>query len=236
MSRTKDIISRVYRNLQKEGIAMNTILDQEIFDELVLGQDRIISDAFPDQIVRVTFQTGINLYALTTDTTVPDLPEKQRANVASVKIIKLPSGWSTSDGISDYGNISMFPEGFSVVPTDLFIEAINANQGLTGRPRIGTIVGGKLEVYPVPTIEENGVVLELYVYLSSSSGIINDTNEPEIPNYYDKALEIYATAQFQVGDSRTASLIEFQREVGRVRSIYNRKHHNLARKPITGFL
>jgi len=67
MSRTTDILSRVYRNLRRYGINTNDLIDQEIFDELVLGQDDIISSTEPDEELTLTFREGVQYYALTTD-------------------------------------------------------------------------------------------------------------------------------------------------------------------------
>lgn len=232
MPRSTDILSRVIKNLQKEGVNIDLILDQEIFEEMTLAQDRIISDAFPDKVITIALADGIKNYPLTTDTSDPII----RANIASVKIAKLPNGWTTTEGVRDYGNWTGFPNGFNIIPNDLFVSAVNANQEMTGRPKIGTVIGGQLEVYPIPDAEVDGEEIELYVYLSSSSGVINATSEPELPNYYDKAFEIYATAQFLPLDKRAMMLVEFDKEVRRVRSILNRKHHNLSRKPIEGLL
>lgn len=237
MARTKNILSKIVRNLQRYAIPIDAILDQEIYDELVLAQDRIISESFTDKIITIILKDGVGSYALTTNVIDPLLPEpEERKNIASVKISKLPVGWTSSDGISDYGNIPAYPNGFNIVSNEDFANIINANQSKTGRPRIATIIGGSLQVYPVPNADVNDIEIELFVYLSSSAGLIDADNEPEVPNYYDKALEIYATAQFIDAASRNDLLSEFAVEVRRTRSIYNRKHHPIVRKPISGFL
>ena len=127
------------------------------------------------------------------------------------------------------------PRGFVVIPNLDFVNLVNDNQSLTGRPRIATIINNKLQVYPIPTAEEEGKEIKLYVYISSSAGIIDDDNEPEISNNFDKALENYATSQFLSGDERNQFMNDFASDVKRLMPIQNRKHHNLSRSPLTGF-
>lgn len=239
MPRSKDILSRVYRNLRRHGIKADDLQDQEIYDELVLGQDRIISEIFPDRIVTITLISGEDTYDLTTDF-VPSSSGSgeatiERINIASVKVAKLPTGWSASESVSDFNNIIRLPKGFRVIPNLDFVNLVNANPDLTGRPKIANIINNKLQVYPVPTDEEDGKEIKLYVYVSSSAGIIDDDNEPEISNNFDKALENYATSQFLSGDERSQFLNEFNADLKRLMPIQNRKHHNLQRPPLTGW-
>lgn len=239
MPRSKDILSRVYRNLRRHGIKTEDLQDQEIYDELVIAQDRIISEIFPDRIITITLIEGEDTYDLTTDF-VPSSSGSgeatiERINIASVKVAKLPSGWGTSESLRDFSNIVELPRGFVVIPNLDFVNLVNNNQNLTGRPRIANIINNKLQVYPVPTAEEEGKEIKLYVYISSSAGIIDDDNEPEISNNFDKALENYATSQFLSGDERSQFMNDFASDVKRLMPIQNRKHHNLSRSPLTGF-
>ena len=96
MPRSKDILSRVYRNLRRHGIKTEDLQDQEIYDELVIAPDRIISEIFPDKIVTVTLIEGEDTYDLTTDP-IPSSSGSgeatiERINIASVKVAKLPAG------------------------------------------------------------------------------------------------------------------------------------------------
>jgi len=231
MPRSTDILSRIYRNLRRHGISLNDLLDQEVFDEMMLGQDRIISEIFPDKIITIAFVEGLDTYPLTTDE-----EDITRTNIASVKVVKLPAGWASNSGLTDFNNQAMFSKGFSVIPNDLFVETVNANPDLEGRPKIATIINNELKVYPAPTEEEEDEQIQLYAYISSSAGIINKENEPELRNDFDKALEKYATSQILGGDEGDKYLAEFQNEVKRLSPIQNRKHHNLTRQPISGFL
>lgn len=164
-----------------------------------------------------------------------------RKNIASVKVVKLPEGWATSDSTSDFGNVSSLPQGFTVIENDRFIELVNANPGLTGRPRIGHIIDNRLIVYPVPTIDEAGEELELLVYLKSATTTIDynratdNETEPELPEVFDKLLEYFATSQFLSGRDRAQWLSDYNNELKRLKPIEHRKHHNLERPPIAGW-
>jgi len=240
VARTANILSRVYRNLRRHEIDTNSLIDQEIFDELVLGQDHIISEAFPDKIVKVTLIDGEGTYDLTTDPIESSSGSGEappiKINIASVKATKLPAGWSGGNLNDDFSSIIYMPKGFSIITNADFVRILNSNPGLTGRPNIATIIDSKLKIYPVPSEEEEGEQIELYTYLSSSAGIIDDLNEPEVSNMFDKALENYATAQFLSGDERTQFMNDFLADLKRLKPIQNRKHHNLSRPPLTGFL
>ncbi len=239
MPRSKDILSRVYRNLRRFGISTESLQDQEIYDEMVLAQDRIISEIFPDKIIKITLLDGEDTYDLTTDYILPSSGSgellTERINIASVKVARLPQAWGSSFNVSDLSNISELPKGFYVIPNQSFVAYVNANPQQKGIPRIGTIIDNKIQVYPIPTLEEEGEEIKLYVYISSSAGIIDDDNEPEIANYFDKALENYATAQFLSGNERSQYLSEFAMDLSRLRPIQNRKHHNLQRPPLAGW-
>lgn len=226
---SKKIASKVFRNLESNGIKIDDILDEEVYDELTAAQDNIISTVFPDTIISITIKDGIDTYELSTDTINPE-----RRNIASVKVVEVPQSWRTPI-LDDFGNIPVFPSGFNVIPNKEFIDFVNLTRSLTGQPSIATIIGGQLKVYPVPTIDYDGDVLKLYTYLSSSSGIIDDVNEPELPEMFNKALEKYAVSQFLAGDQRQLFFTEFTIEIQRLRSIINRKHHNLAQPVIPGW-
>lgn len=100
MPRSTDILSRVYRNLRKYGINTNDLQDQDIYDELVLTQDNIISEAFPDRIVTVTLEEGKDTYPLSTDDGVV-------ASVTSTSIFVTNDLTGTKDGAN---TVFTFPD------------------------------------------------------------------------------------------------------------------------------
>src|SRR5690606_30015454 len=109
--RTEKILSRVFRNLERNGYKIDDILDEEIYDEMQVAQDRIITEIFPDKIITITLETDVDEYPLTTDSSSTEKilsEDNPKKNIASVKIIELPSGWKGV--IDDYGN--------KVIPAD----------------------------------------------------------------------------------------------------------------------
>jgi hypothetical protein len=217
MSRSTDILSRVFRNLKRHEINIDDILDEEIWDVLVLAQDRIISEVFTDKIIEITLVEDQDTYDLTTnlETEVEEEVVIPRANIASIKVVEIPTGWKP----------------FNVIPNYDFVNTVNETIR-EGQPCIGTVIGGKLKIYPVPTEDYEDEVIKLYTYLSSSAGLINATAEPEIPNMFDEALEQFATSRFLSGDERKEWDGYFEKEVFRLRPIPNRKHHNITRPSI----
>ena len=230
MSRATDILSRVFRNLEAEGKRINDILDEEIYDEMSLAQDKIISEIYPDRIIEVPMVTDLDSYDLTTDAV--DEANK-RKNIASIKVAQIPSGW-TNDMIQDFGNLSMLPGSFTVIDNLAFSKYKEASINLTGQPRIGTVIGGKLLVYPTPTADFDGDILKLYCYLSSSAGKISDVLEPDLMNIYDEALEMRTTSRMVSGKAKAEWLTNYKLEMRDIRSIQNRKFHTMTRPSIEG--
>lgn len=65
----------------------------------------------------------------------------------------------------------------------------------TKQPLIGTQVGNRLRVYPVPDSSYADTAIELYAYQKNSVGTIDETTEPELDIEWDKALTYYATSE-----------------------------------------
>lgn len=228
MNRSQKILSKVYKNLKLYGIDLNNLTDQEIYDEMKSAQDIIIAETATDKEIEITLQNGIDTYDLSVGTIEGEVTN---INVASVKIAETPISWGNSY-LSDYGNNTFAKNGFNVIPNLKFFEYVDSYKGQTGRPRIATIINNKLKVYPIPDSETNGDKIKLYVYLSSSSSTINEQVEPELKNVFDKAIEIYATAQFLGGKERMQFLSEFYDNLRILKPINNKKQHNLARATI----
>ncbi len=212
-NRTTNITGRVLRNLKRHGVTTSQIQDEEVWDELNNGVDHIISEINTDKIIKIKLATGVDIYPLTTDAIVEGAI--LRKNIATVKIVKLPSGWLYN---------------FEVVSNKEFIEKVNANPTSTiKQPVIGTVIDNQLKIYPVPDSSLNNVEMEFFVYLSSSTQKVNRTIEPELTNNWNKALECYATAQFLSGKDRQQWLDDFEKELRRLRPLQHRKHFNLNR-------
>lgn len=106
----------------------------------------------------------------------------------------------------------------------------------TKQPLIGCILNKRLKVYPIPDDTYEGVEMKLMVYLKSGTTVISKTVDPEADKEWDKAIEVYATAQFLIGKDRQQYLAEFEYEKKRLRPIEQRKQHNISRPAIPGFL
>jgi len=214
MNRSTNIKSRVFRNLQNLGRKNSDVVDDEIYDAIQRGQDRIISDVFPDRIVTITLTTGIDSYPLSTSSAAP-----YKKNIASVKIIETPDGMSK----------------ITVTTERRFSEIVKNKASGAGSPFVATVINSNLHIYPIPIAANNGKQIKLYVYSSASAGVIDKDNEPELPEYFDYALELFATYQFLVGTDRQQFLREFEGEAMRLRPIPTREHHNLYRDKVTGW-
>lgn len=209
MSRQSEILSRIYQNLSLYGVKVNSIVSEQVYDRLTKAQDRIISDVFPDTVITITLVDGTDEYHLGTDAT--------RDNIASIKVSTQPANWTYT---------------FQFVPNKEFADFVNM-QPEVSQPLKGTVIGGKLKIYPIPNSDYDGDELELYTYKSSSAGVINKTNSPEISNMFDTALEFFATGLLVTGAARKEMMMDFKEEITRLRPILNRKvHTGQAPKPL----
>ncbi len=102
----------------------------------------------------------------------------------------------------------------------------------TYQPLIGTIVGGRLKIYPIPTSSYEGITIDLYVYQKTSAGVIDGSNEPELDREWDKALEVFTTAQFLSDRARVQFLNEFERERTRLKVITHQKKGTIQRSSV----
>lgn len=215
-NRSTNIKGRVLRNLKRHGFNNSEVLDPEIYDELTQAQNQIISDVATDIKLTVTLEADLDSYPLSTDS--GDNPS--RRNIASIKILKLPSTWTNN---------------FTVVSNLEFIEKVNASAyASASHPVIGTVIDNELQLYPTPTDTDDEQELEFYVYLSSATQDIDEETLPELPSMWDKCLEFYTTAQFLSGVEREQWLVEYEKEVKRLRPVTHRKHHNLQSQDVFG--
>lgn len=218
-NRSTNIKSRIFRSLNKNGVKNSDVVDTEIYDEIEKAQDHIISEVCTDKTVKIAMIDGVKEYDLTTEPYISGSTIQRRRNIASVKVVQKPSDWTD----------------FEIVSNNEFVNFNNNLSASSSQPVIGTIIDSKLIVSPTPDSTVEGDEIELYVYLSSSMGQIDKDTEPEIPEYFDKALEYFATAQFLIGEAMFAYMKLFNEELMRTRPIYQRKRHNSSRKVIEGW-
>lgn len=206
-NRSTNIKGRVLRNLKRHGYTVSDVTDDEIYDELSQAQNNIISEVQFRKVISITLQTDEDTYPLTTG--------DGKSNIASVKLLKLPTGWRYK---------------FSIVDNDEFIKTVNENPATSlKQPVIGTVIENSIKLFPVPSAIYNNVSLEFWCTLKSSREDINGIIQPEIPAVWDKALELYATSQFLSGDERTQYLSEYANELRRLRPMVGRDNHPLQR-------
>lgn len=210
--RSSDILSKVVRNLKLLGMQYDTTMDEEIYREMTVAQDKIISELYPTQIISITLSEGIDKYLLTTDTANP----KTRQNINSIKIINHPVG-----------------SKYLIKSNAEYYDAINNQRNIPPNVKICTVINNRLYIYPIPDNNDNNTVINLIVYLTSSKGRITDTSEPEVPEIFDKAIEVYATSQF-AGQEKAQYLAEFYDEIRRFTPKF-KNDYNLVKKPIDGW-
>jgi len=105
----------------------------------------------------------------------------------------------------------------------------------SGQPIIGTIIGKRLKVFPIPDSDVDGKTIDLYVYQKSSANVIDENNEPEVDDEYDKALEYFATAQFLIGKDRTQWMNDYNAEKERLKRLTHKKRGPMNRQSIPGW-
>lgn len=313
-NRSTKLVSRIFRNLKRHGLFIDDILDEEIYDELTLVQDRIIARVNPDKKITITLKENIDEYPLTTDTVTNPALTTYKNNIASVKVIRQPDTFlypfqilsnteyaKLIDGeyINWFGIVSLCSgiNFSSYIKTG--IEMLGAKDGInktftipdnivenseeiylngvlqvrdidysivnstitllheiiptaedtlvcnyiqysafgnaivnTTQPLIGTIIGNRLEVYPVPDSGYDGKEIELIVYQKSGTGIIDSTTEPELGIEWDKAMELNTTEQFLEGDARIQYHNDFEREFDNNKSLIHRKRGTIQRASV----
>lgn len=212
-NRTLNIVGRVLRNLRRHNVTTSEITDEDICDQIEQAEDLIISEINTTVSVKIILKENQEEYALSTDNN--DILNK-RVNIASIKVVKVANELI----------------GMSVVSNKEFFGKVSEFGGFENCPIIGTIIDNKLRIYPIPTIEDEDKEIELIVYLGSSRHAIDKDTEPELPQYFDKSLELFSTSQFLSGQERTQYLAEFKSEVQRLRPLEHRRHFNLQRPTV----
>lgn len=212
-NRTLNILGRVLRNLRRHNVTTSELTDEDVFDQIEQGIDLIISEINTSTSIKIVFKEGESEYSLSTDS---ESVLNKRNNIASIKVVKAPKKFI----------------GFNVISNKEFFDIISNNQDYQMFPIIGTVIDNKLRIFPTPTIEDEGKEIEIIVYLSFSRNTINKETEPELPQYYDKSLELFCTSQFLSGQERLQYLSEYKSEVQRLRPLEQRKHFNLQRPSV----
>lgn len=320
-NRSTKLVSRIFRNLKRHGLSIDDVLDEEIYDELTLSQDRIIARVNPDKKITITLATDVSEYPLTTDTVTDPALTTYKNNIASVKVVRQPDTFlypfqilsnteyaKLIDGedVNWYGIASLcagvnfssyiktgvemtgvkdgvnktytIPEEITADSEEIFLNGVlqvrdtdysivnstitflhailpkdvahgsDADDTLvcnyivysafgntivnTSQPLVGTIIGNRLEVYPIPDSSYNAKEIELIVYQKSGTGTISSTSLPELADEWDKSLEFNVTEQFLEGEARSQYHNDFEREFDNNRSLIHRKRGTIQRASV----
>lgn len=68
------------------GIAASDINTEDVYSEMQIAQDRIVSDASTDYIIKIPLKEGIDTYPLSTD----EGENPERKNIAAIKVLTVP--------------------------------------------------------------------------------------------------------------------------------------------------
>jgi len=203
MGRTANILGRVVRNLRKHDpvnyVPANVT---EIYDEMAKAQDQIIALCQFDKEIEILLITGQEDYSLTVST---------RNIIGSIKTIITPDDWN-------------YP--IEIVDNAEWDNIVNGSYSIT-QPLYATIFTHKLLLHPVPTSGHNGDILKVWAYLNASLTIIGASVEPEIPDYWDDAIEYYTTSKFLIGPDRERFYGMFVNQVRELGHLVQKKHHKL---------
>ncbi len=135
------------------------------------------------------------------------------------------------------GNIVTILHNILPLPTDEYVAiwiTDNKQTQSIKTPSIATIINNKLKVYPKPDLSIDGSEIELIVYRKTSTKAIDDNNEPEIGEEFDKALEYYVTAQFLIGDARNLWQSYYEREIAKIAHLTHKGRGTISRPMIEG--
>lgn len=240
-NRSTKIIGRVYRNVKSFGISHGDLTQSEILDEMNNAQDEIVGRAKLEGKANIVLETDVKEYDLVAGDDLELLDSEVKYNIRSIKGIIVPTDWTykpllisnqeftdlvaenwTSEELIKNYNIPINQTNYSIAEAD--------NVSNVDQPLVFTILNNKLNMYPIPTSDYNGDIIILYVYLSSSITAITEAVEPEIPSYWDKAIEYYTTSQFVMNKDKGIYLQLFEKEIQTKKSIAHVKRHNIERQ------
>ena len=130
MSRSERILGCVLRNLRNRGITEDKATDEEIYGELTVAQNTVISNTQPSIIIKIVLEKDKVEYSLVEK--LEGSPAIEKRNIISVKVAKY----------KDLPKVT-----FDIVNNVEFANSLSLFQE-KGLPRIGTIINDKLRVRP----------------------------------------------------------------------------------------
>jgi len=193
--RTKRIISRVKRVLRSFGIT--NILNKELLYDAQRGIDRIYASALLQKTITITIQEGVTTYPLN---------DSNVKSVGTIENIEYPSDW----------------QGMKIefVSKEEWADKIHHTSQL-----MGIFHDGSLEIYPAPTASLEGKVLKMRVVALGSMATLEltPTNNPDIPEIFDDALEYYIEMKNLGGRDKAEYMALYNAEIDLMRPVYHRK-------------
>lgn len=239
-NRSTKIIGRVYRNLKNFGISHGDLTASEILDEMQNAQDEIIARAKLEGKANIVLKKDVQEYSLTADEDLSSV-STGKLNIRSIKGIVVPIDWhykpllignaEFANAITENWTYDDIISNYDVPINEAHYQVGNAENIIEiTQPLLMTVMANQLNVYPVPNDDYDGDILIIYAYLSSSITTITQEVEPEIPSYWDKAIELFASSQFVKEQDKGLYSQLFEKEIQTKKSIAHVKRHNLERK------
>ena len=185
MARSSLIFGRIMRNLKKH-IKVDSTESGFIYDDMNEAQKMIISRVITEESFDITLvkdQTDYPLSAVS-------------GSIRNIKDFILPDDWDIP----------------IVLVEDSEWDAIFHPDVTSEQPLYATTFDNILKLFPMDAIT-GGETLETWCYLQAPLTTMTKSVEPELPNIWDKAIELYATAQSLHPKEATFYLTEFEKQI-----------------------
>lgn len=173
-TRSKLIYGRIYQRLLDRGFKFEHFASEQIYDEMQVAQDEIISEVGLEKKIEVTLEDGTEAYALA---------QSGKEVVNNIKAIITPDDW-------EYELEFKTKEEWNEIIKDEYDST---------QPTKAVIIENELNLYPVPDSDYDGDKLYLICNLKSSISSISESTEPELPSIFDKEIE-WLTLYYLTGD------------------------------------
>jgi hypothetical protein len=210
MPRTEQIFSKVRRNLHK--ISERDIKDRLVYQTMQEAQKQIImlTQCLEKEITLVTVEDQES-YDLVYSVTIGE-DVKTYDIVGEIKSHKLPSTYSV-------------PE-LDFITKEEYDQLANIDYE-TAQPLKACRFNRQLYLFPIPNTA--GDIIYLSVYLDDSISQISDSTsttkvQPEIQNYWDKAIEYYTTSELVDVEEKEYWMNKFEKEIAKFEGKPHAKH------------
>lgn len=168
MSRSAYIYGRIINKLELRSFDTSKFTPTEIYDEIQQAQDAIYSRITPKKTFTVNLSENKPSYRLI---------RNDRRVIGAVIGTITPESW-------DYKLEYIFPNEWDKVLHNSF---------LSGQPSRFTIIDNTLHLRPIPTENEQ---ISLIVYQLASAEVLSPTDDPELNQMWDKAMEYFVLFQY----------------------------------------